>query len=163
MRILLLILTCLLSAAGCRSDDPELRVIRTETDFRRDGSLSFLDAGGDTMATIDIEIAETDEARTRGLMGRRSLPPRSGMFFIMDEADTTGFWMRNTPMPLDIIFVGADSQVVRIARRTRPYSNDVISPEAAKKFVVEVRAGQADRLGITDSTRITWTRSLPPS
>lgn len=163
MRPLLLILTCLLLTAGCRSEERDLPTIRTETEFRSDGILSFLSPSGDTLSTIDIEIAETDEARARGLMGRRSLPPRSGMFFIMDEADTTGFWMRNTPMPLDIIFVSSDSQVVSIARRTTPYSDDVISPEAAKKYVVEVRAGHADRLGVTDSTRITWTRSQPPS
>ena len=153
----------LLIFAGCRSDERDLPTIRTESEFRRDGSLSFLTPQGEPIATIDIEIADTDEARTRGLMGRRSLPTRSGMLFIMDSTDTTGFWMRNTPMPLDIIFVGPDSQVVSIARRTRPYSDENIQPEAPKKFVVEVRAGQADRLGITDSTRITWQRSQPPS
>lgn len=153
----------LLIFAGCRSEERDLPTIRTESEFRRDGSLSFLTAEGDTISTIDIEIADTDEARGRGLMGRRSLPPRSGMFFIMDSADTTGFWMRNTPMPLDIIFVGPDSQVVSIARRTTPYSDENIRPAAPKKYVVEVRAGQAERLGITDSTRITWQRSQPPS
>lgn len=163
MRPFLPILACLVLAGGCRSEERDLRTIRTDTDFRSDGRLSFLSPNGDTLSTIAIEIAETDESRARGLMGRRSLPPRSGMFFIMDEADTTGFWMHNTPMPLDIIFVGADSQVVSIARKTTPYSDEVIWPAAAKKFVVEVRSGQADRLRITDSTRITWTRSQPPS
>lgn len=156
-----LILSFLLLASGCRSDERNLPTIRSDSDFRTDGSLAFLSPDGDTLSTIEIEIAETDDARTRGLMGRRSLPARSGMFFIMDEADTTGFWMRNTPMPLDIIFVGPDSQVVNIARKTTPYSDQIIRPTAAKKFVVEVRAGQANRLGITDSTRITWTRSQP--
>ncbi len=163
MRHLLLVLSCVILIAGCRSNERELPTIRTDSDFRTDGRLAFLNPDGDTLSTIDIEIAETDEARMRGLMGRRSLPPRSGMFFIMDEADTTGFWMRNTPMPLDIIFVGPDSQVVSIARRTKPYSDEVISPAAAKKFVVEVRAGQAARLGISESTRITWNRSQPPT
>lgn len=163
MRQVLIVSMLLLIFAGCRSDERDLPTIRTESEFRRDGSLSFLTPQGEPIATIDIEIADTDEARTRGLMGRRSLPTRSGMLFIMDSTDTTGFWMRNTPMPLDIIFVGPDSQVVSIARRTRPYSDENIQPEAPKKFVVEVRAGQADRLGITDSTRITWQRSQPPS
>lgn len=163
MRYVLSAFLCLMLFAGCRSEERNLPTIRTGSDFRTDGRLAFLSPEGDTLSTIDIEIAETDEARMRGLMGRRSLPPQSGMLFIMDDADTTGFWMRNTPMPLDIIFVGPDSQVVTIARRTTPYSDEVISPTAPKKFVVEVRAGQAARLGITDSTRITWDRSQPPS
>lgn len=156
-----IVLVVLVLAAGCRSEERKLPTIRTETEFRQDGRLAFLSPDGDTLATIAIEIAETDEARARGLMGRRSLPPRSGMFFIMDEADTTGFWMRNTPMPLDIIFVSPDSQVVSIAQRTTPYSDESIRPAAPKKYVVEVRAGQAARLGITDSTTITWDRSQP--
>ena len=66
---------------------------------------------------------------------------------------TRCIWMRNTPLPLDIIFVGPDSQVVSIARRTTPYSEESIRPAAPKKYVVEIRAGMADRLSITDSTR----------
>lgn len=160
---LLLLFACVLLAAGCRSEERDLPTIRTDAEFRTDGRLTFLGPTGEPISTIDIEIAETDEARRLGLMGRRSLPAQSGMFFIMDDTDTTGFWMRSTPMPLDIIFVGPDSQVVSIARRTTPYSDEVISPAAPKKYVVEVRAGQAARLGITDSTRITWERSRPPS
>lgn len=149
--------------AGCTSEDGDLPVIRSDVPFRTDGMLSFLSPSGDTLTTINIEIAETDETRTRGLMGRRSLPAQSGMFFIMGDVDTTGFWMRNTPLPLDIMFVAPDSQIINIAKRTTPYSDAVIYPDAPKKYVVEVRAGFADRLGITDSMRITWTRTLPPS
>lgn len=130
--------------------------------FRADGTVSFLSQTGDTLSTIRVEIAETDETRVRGLMGRRSLPPRSGMLFIMDEADTTGFWMKNTPMPLDIMFVGPDSQIINIAKRTTPYSEHIIRPDAPKKYVVEVRAGFTDRVGITDSARIAWHRTTSP-
>lgn len=148
-----------LSSAGCRQEERRLPTIDTQSEFREDGRLAFLEPNGDTLGTIAIEIAETPTALGRGLMGRRSLPSRSGMLFIMEDTDTTGFWMRNTPLPLDIIFVGPDSQVVSIARRTTPYSDESIQPEAPKKFVVEVRAGQAERLGITDSTKIAWERT----
>lgn len=148
---------------GCGADENELPTIRTDAEFRKDGTLSFLTPSGDTLTTIDVEIAETDEARTRGLMGRRSLPSRSGMFFIMDDVDTTGFWMRNTPLPLDIMFVAPDSHVINIVKRTTPFSQAVIRPKAPKKFVVEVRAGFADRAGITDSMRITWSRTQSPA
>lgn len=152
------LLALVLLAGGCGSDDRALPTIRTELEFRKDGELAFLTAGGDTITTIDVEIAETDETRARGLMGRRGLPPRSGMLFIMDSADTTGFWMRNTPLPLDIIFVNPDFQVINIAKRTTPFSDDLISPEAPKLYVVEVRAGFTDLAGITEDSRISFTR-----
>lgn len=157
------LLFVLLLIAGCRSDERELPTIQTGVPFRIDGSLSFLKADGDTLTTIDIEIAEDEQARARGMMGRRSLPARSGMLFIMDTTDTTGFWMRSTPLPLDIIFVGEDSQVVSIAKRTTPYSDSIIKPAGPKKYVVEVRAGFTDRLGIDDSVRVTWTRAGAPA
>jgi uncharacterized membrane protein (UPF0127 family) len=68
-------------------------------------------------------------------------------------------WMKSTPLPLDIVFVAPDSQVINIARRTTPFSEETIEPIAPRKFVVEVRAGFADRFGLTDSTRIRWTRA----
>lgn len=156
LRLVGLVLCLLL--AGCEAEN-DLPTLRTDVAFRSDGTLSFLTSSGDTVATIDVEIAETDEARTRGLMGRRSLPPGSGMFFIMDASDTTGFWMRNTPLPLDILFVAPDSQIINIAKRTTPFSEAVIRPTAPKKYVVEVRAGFTDRQGITDGMRIDWSRT----
>lgn len=165
--VLCLLLTLLtgafLLASGCRSDERKLPTIQTDIPFRTDGRLAFLESGGDTLATIDIEIADNDQSRARGLMGRRSLPRRGGMLFIMDTSDTTGFWMRNTPLPLDVVFVGADSQVVSIAKRTTPYSDETILPAGPKKYVVEVRAGFSDRFGISDSARITWVRTAAPA
>jgi len=84
------------------------------------------------------------------------------MLFIFDEVDESGMWMKNTPLPLDIIFVAPDSQVINIVRRTTPFSEKHINPAAPKKFVVEVRAGFADRYGLTDSTRVRWTRAASP-
>lgn len=130
---------------------------RDETGFRRDGALTFL-AGDSAQATIAIEIAETAAARSRGLMNRRSLPPMSGMLFLFEEPDTLSFWMRNTPLPLDIVFVAPDSQIVSIARRTTPYSDEQIQAEGLAQYVVEVRAGMADRLSLAPGMRIRWTR-----
>ncbi len=143
---------------ACDTDDKKLPVIQTEIPFQKDGTLTFLRPDGTPLATIDLEIAEGDSAQVRGLMQRRSLPPAGGMIFPYDEAAPRSFWMRNTPLPLDIIFVGADSTVVNIARRTRPFSEDMISSDGPAQFVVEVRAGFADRHGLSDSTRIRWQR-----
>lgn len=166
MRYLILLITLTAAgilSSGCGSEERNLPTIETEASFRKDGTVTFHHPSGDTIATIDVEIADTPTAQARGLMGRRSLPPQSGMLFVFEETDTTGFWMRNTPLPLDIIFIDRDGRIINIAERTTPYSDSLILPEAPRQYVVEVRAGYADRLGLTDSTRMTWNRTNDPS
>lgn len=128
--------------------------------FEKEGTLTFYHPNGEDLTTIDIEIADTDTERQQGLMRRRTLGFNRGMLFIFDEVDRGGMWMKNTPLPLDIVFVAPDSQVINIARRTTPFSENTIEPDAPRKFVVEVRAGFADRFGLTDTTRVRWTRSM---
>jgi len=154
--LFLLLAFGLLALAGCASDsaDPS-----PEEGFEVEGALAFLTPDGDTLRTIDVDIADTDAERKRGLMRQRSLGYDRGMLFIFDSVDEGGMWMRNTPLPLDIVFVAPDSQVINIARRTTPFSEESIEPAAPRNFVVEVRAGFADRFGLTDSTRVRWTRS----
>ena len=142
--------------AGCASDSA---TPSTEEGFEVEGALAFLTPGGDTLRTIDVDIADTDAERRRGLMRQRSLGYDRGMLFVFDSVDEGGMWMKNTPLPLDIVFVAPDSQVINIARRTTPFSEESIEPAAPRNFVVEVRAGFANRFDLTDSTRVRWTRS----
>jgi uncharacterized membrane protein (UPF0127 family) len=156
---LLLPLLVLALATGCGSDADTDNAGSGEPSFQREGTLAFYQPSGDTLATIAIEIADTDAERQQGLMRRRSLGYDRGMLFIFDDVSTDGMWMKNTPLPLDIVFVAPDSQVVSITRRTTPFSEETIEPAAPRKFVVEVRAGFANRYGLTDSTSIRWTRT----
>lgn len=157
--LLLLPLLLFALATGCGSDTDTEDAGDGEPSFQREGTLTFYQPGGDTLKTIAIEIADTDAERQRGLMRRRSLGYDRGMLFIFEETSTDGMWMKNTPLPLDIVFVSPDSQVVSITRRTTPFSEETIEPAAPRKFVVEVRAGFANRFGLTDSTRVRWTRT----
>lgn len=156
-RTFVFVLGLTLVGLSCTSDrtrsDPQ------EPSFQREGRLAFVDVTGDTLRTIDVDIADSDEERRRGLMGHRSLGYDRGMLFIFDRVDQSGMWMKNTPLPLDIVFVSADSKVINIARRTTPFSEETISPTAPKKYVVEVRAGFANRFNLSEDTRIRWTRT----
>jgi uncharacterized membrane protein (UPF0127 family) len=144
-----------LLALGC-TDEPEQSDTRG---FQDEGTLAFLQPSGDTLQAIRIDIADTDAERRRGLMRQRSLGYDQGMLFVFDTVDEGSMWMKNTPLPLDIVFVAPDSQVINIARRTTPLSEEKITPAAPRKYAVEVRAGFANRFGLTDSTRIRWTRT----
>ena len=132
-----------------------------EYGVRADGRLEFVRADSTVIHTIDIEIADTQEARQRGLMNRRGMDPDEGMLFIFPEPDMLSFWMRNTAMPLDIIFVAEDRSIVNIARRTRPLSDDRIRATAPAQYVVEVRGGVSERFGITDSASVRWRQNTP--
>ena len=125
--------------------------------FRNDGTLTFLRASGEEIVTIDIEVAEGDSARARGLMQRDGLPDRSGMLFPMPTVDRHSFWMANTPLSLDITFVGPDSAVVNTAKYTRPFSTESVSATGPARWVVETPAGFTDTWGIAEGDRIRWT------
>ena len=150
-----------LFACGCSGDSPsaEAEADTTETiPFTTEGRLAFIQ-DGDSTATIDIEIAETDSARERGMMQREGFPnDRSGMLFVFNEEQPRSFWMSNTPVALDILFVDADSQVVTIAKYTTPFSSERYESGDPVQFVVEVPAGFADSHGILEGDRIRWRR-----
>ena len=123
--------------------------------FRIDGTLSFVRAG-DTLKTIDIEVADTDSSRGRGLMQRPEIPPDTGMLFVFPRAEPQAFYMMNTPRSLDIQFYAADSTLLNIVENTTPYSLDNVYSEGAAQFVVEVPAGYSRRIGLVQGDRITW-------
>jgi uncharacterized membrane protein (UPF0127 family) len=155
MRIAVLFVLGPLLVLGC-ADDAE----QSDTQgFQNEGTLAFVQPDGDTLRTIRIDIADTDAERRRGLMRQRSLGYDQGMLFVFETVDKGSMWMKNTPLPLDIVFVAPDSQVINIARQTTPLSEEKITPAAPRKYAVEVRAGFANRFGLTDNTRIRWTRT----
>jgi len=130
----------------------------TTISFTKEGRLAFIQ-GGDSTVTIDLEIADTDSARERGMMQRVGFPnDQSGMLFPFDEEQPQSFWMSNTPVALDILFVNADSQIVNIAKYTTPFSNEQYRSEEPAKYVVETPAGFADSYGIFVGDRIRWRR-----
>ncbi len=123
------------------------------------GKLDFVRSNGEILQTIEVEFAEDEETRATGLMHRRQLSLSQGMLFIFPAPDSLSFWMANTPIPLDIIFVGADSTIVNIAKRTTPLSREFIRSTDLAQYVVEVRGGFSDRFGIDTATRIQWRKT----
>lgn len=110
---------------------------------------------------IAIEIAASDSAQIRGLMDRRSLPARGGMLFEYHDEDLRSFWMRSTPLPLDILFIRRDGTVANVVRHTTPYSDARIESAGPVQHVLEVRAGFTEQWNIAAGTRIRWRRVEP--
>jgi len=101
--------------------------------------------GGDR--SFSIEVANTAAEREAGLMYRQDMADDHGMLFVFDIQQQVGFWMQNTPMPLDLIFVGQDGKI-RAIKHGDPFSDAVISPGVPVRFVLELKAGIAAKNGI---------------
>lgn len=99
-------------------------------------------------AHFEVELADTDETRQRGLMFRETLAADAGMLFDFEETRIIYMWMRNTPLPLDMIFITAYGRIAHIAENTVPFSDTIISSRYPVASVFEVNAGTAAGLGI---------------
>jgi uncharacterized membrane protein (UPF0127 family) len=95
-----------------------------------------------------VEFVATPEARSRGLMYRRSLPADRGMLFDFGRDEDVGMWMHNTYIPLDMLFIRADGRVARVERSTTPFSTDLIRAGEPVRAVLELNAGTARRIGL---------------
>ncbi len=126
--------------------------------IQANGVVEMLRPDGTVAATLAVEIAETPEARARGLMGRILSDFMAGMLFIFESAQPQTFWMRNTPSSLDMIFADAEGNVLNVAAHTTPMADQLYSSAGPAKFVVETKAGFADRYGIRPGYSIRWKR-----
>ena len=105
-------------------------------------------------ARFFVEIADDDRERAQGLMFRKSLAPDRGMLFNFHTPREVAFWMKNTLIPLDIIYIRSDGTILSIARNTTPYSEAPIPSGGAILGVLEIAGGRADELGILPGDKV---------
>ena len=105
--------------------------------------------------TIRVEHAATPETLREGLMHRTALAADNGMLFELGEPDIHCFWMKNTPLPLDLIFIGADNRILNIGKG-EPYSTASIYSEGPSLAVFEIRGGLSEELGIKPGDLVEW-------
>jgi uncharacterized membrane protein (UPF0127 family) len=123
--------------------------------FKKNGELTFSDTSG-VLFKIDIQIAGTEFDRQLGLMFRKSMNENQGMLFIFPDNRIRSFWMRNTEIPLDIIFVDSAKTILNIAKNTTPYSDNSYSSSGPAKYVIEVNGGFTDTHNIVHGDKISW-------
>lgn len=162
MRKTLILLTSaliVLSLHACKDHKPDPGSEEIEgTRFRRDASLTFSSPDGTPKARFEVEIASTPRAITQGLMFRESMAPNQGMLFDPEGLSDNGFWMKNTYIPLDMIFIDDQNRVMSIARDTKPFSTELIPPGGVYRYVLEINAGQADQQNLVIGDKIEWTK-----
>jgi uncharacterized membrane protein (UPF0127 family) len=115
--------------------------------------LTIRSASGEHRFTV--EVAATPEQQERGLMFRRSLGPDQGMIFPYSPSQEVGFWMKNTLIPLDMIFIRSDGTIVRIVT-AKPHSLDPVRSGEPVSAVLEIAGGRAAELGIREGDVARW-------
>ncbi|HEY0218438.1 MAG TPA: DUF192 domain-containing protein [Afipia sp.] len=115
-------------------------------------SLEIITKSG--VQVFTIEMAVTDEERMKGLMYRKSLAEGRGMLFDFSPEQNVQMWMKNTYIPLDMIFIRTDGTILSIAQNTQPLSEKIISSGGLAKGVLEVAGGTARKLGIAPGDRV---------
>ncbi len=116
--------------------------------------ITFTDAEGDSITTIKAAVADDQEERNEGLMNVSNLPPDAGMFFIFENEEPRSFWMANTPLSLDIMFVNNEYEIVRIHQNTEAFSEKNLSSGKPVRYVVETNGGFSVSHDIREGIRI---------
>lgn len=161
----LIILICFITSfyfSACQKDPGEIKVDTvnnkdaSKIQFKKQGEVYFQDSLKNLKKKIDVEIAETEETRHLGLMFRENMPEDQGMLFLFPAEEFQSFYMKNTIMPLDIMFVNSKKQIVKIHRRTEPFSEKSLPSMKPTMYVVEVNAGFSDKYNIKEGDHIDW-------
>jgi uncharacterized membrane protein (UPF0127 family) len=125
------------------------------------GELEIEKADGTRHAFI-VELAQSPQQWTQGLMYRQSLAPDAGMLFLYQRERSISMWMKNTYIPLDMLFIDKNGVIVDIAERTVPHSTAIVSPAVPASAVLEVNGGTVARLGLSRGDRVIYPAFAAP-
>lgn len=137
---------------------PPKKITDGQPKFVKEGELAFLDAQNNPIINIDIEIAESPAEQQQGLMYRSFMRNDNGMLFIFERDEPRAFWMHNTIIPLDIIYVNSKMEIVSIAQDTQPYSDESIRSTGPAMYVIEVNSGFSVQYGLKPGVKVQYTK-----
>lgn len=144
-----------LTAAGCKPEPKASDGVEAPQAAKPDAVLEPLtiDTAKGPVA-FQVEIADDEAEREHGLMYRTALAPDRGMLFIFEDAAPRAFWMKNTYIPLDILYIGADGRIVSIAANAEPFNETPIPSNGPALAVLELYGGRAAQLGLKPGDRV---------
>ncbi len=152
MRAVLRLLVITAIALPAAAQDGELENLDS---FPRQSLTIDVGANGKKSLKFDVWLADTPRRQAQGLMFVRSLPQKRGMLFVHEHPRPIGMWMKNTYIPLDMLFIDAEGRIQQIVENTTPHSLDVIRSNQPALAVLEIGGGEARRLAIKPGQTIT--------
>ncbi|WP_086476280.1 MULTISPECIES: DUF192 domain-containing protein [Arenibacter] len=130
--------------------EKEKAIIKTtKIEFKKEGSLEIIQQETDSvLVTLDIEIAESEYETATGLMYRESMEANQAMLFVFEDVAMRSFYMKNTAIPLDILYIDEDLKIVSFQKNARPFDETGLSSQFPAKYVLEINAGKSDEWGL---------------
>ncbi|MCF7561071.1 DUF192 domain-containing protein [Sabulilitoribacter multivorans] len=144
-------LSLILSA--CKDD--KKAITQTEVAFKKEGELDIF-KNDSTQVTFDIEIADTEYETQTGLMYRSSMKPNHGMLFVFDDVAPRSFYMKNTKIALDLIFIDENHKIVSFQKNAKPLDEASLPSNVPAKYVLEINAGLVDKWAIAVGDSISY-------
>jgi uncharacterized membrane protein (UPF0127 family) len=139
---------------ACKEDKKTIE--QTKIIFKKEGELTIIKVADSTEIKLDIEIADTEFDTQTGLMYRDSMAKNQAMLFVFDDVTERYFYMKNTKIPLDIIYIGANKSIVSFQKNAKPFDENSLPSNAPAKYVLEVNAGLVDTWGLSVGDKIEY-------
>lgn len=149
----------LLLIFGCK-EEPKSVVVPIQIEFKKEGSLKLYKSGTDSIiSSFDIELAEDEYKTQTGLMHRGSMQNNQAMLFVFPNEQMRSFYMKNTLISLDLIYLNESKKVVSIQKNAKPMDETSLSSIVPAKYVLEINGGLSDELNIIEGDSISFSRN----
>ncbi|XLS30151.1 DUF192 domain-containing protein [Flavobacteriaceae bacterium M23B6Z8] len=153
------IVLSLLLTVSCKNQGNTNQIINQEVTFSKEGSLQIIKSDSITVLDLEIEIADNDYEIETGLMYRKKMRKDRGMLFIFPNEEPRYFYMKNTEIPLDLIFINAENKIVSVTENTTPFDETTLPASAPAQYVLEINAGLVSDHNITVGDVVRFTKN----
>jgi len=151
-----ILLICLFTLS-CKNDQKK-EITPPKIEFKHEGNLQLIDSIGSVKKVIQIEIADNDFEHQTGMMYRKHMDTNKGMLFIFEEIKVRSFYMKNTYISLDIIYIDTENTIINIAKNAKPMNEASLFSNAPAKYVLEINAGLSDVWGLRKGDKISYSK-----
>jgi uncharacterized protein len=157
-RLIVFSALALFIAVGCKETKEDRKVKTVEINFTKNGELKLLKQNTDSIIqTLDIEIADDEYKTQTGMMYRSAMEDSQGMLFIFPDSQVRSFYMKNTQIGLDILFINSDKRIVSFQKDARPYDTTPLPSGVPAQYVLEIKAGLSNKWNLEIGDRVEWT------
>jgi len=146
-----------MALVGCQTETKK-EIKSTEVSFKKEGELSILKGDSLKVGNIDIEIADNDYERQTGLMYRTKMEDNQGMLFIFEDEQPRSFFMKNTSIALDLLFIDSNNVIISNIENAAPMSEESLLSQGPAQYVLELNAGMIALWNLQNGDRIQFTK-----
>lgn len=160
LRFIILVILLSVFIISCKEDKKHSNVTKVEIKFKKEGELSLFKASNDSLInTLSIEIADDEYQTQTGLMYRNSMEDNQGMLFIFPDSQYRYFYMRNTEIPLDIIYIDQNKSIISIQKNAKPHDETSLASEGPAKYVLEINGGLSTQWNLEKGDKIEFSKN----